>query len=742
MPKQSDNSTAVSGNERLLRQNLAKIKKIRASKNQRLTELVDAMEEEMTRKLGEDGYQDMLSRTPLETIMKRFEASNGGKRATGSSKNGNENKEQTPARTHSDAEEDDYDRPFRYSSDVEQSLMEERRNAGNARRREIDEELDAIHASRLAHQANDELFDDFMAEDALKKHLEHKASSQSRQEEASGTTSKVDPPSSPSVSSSGIVGTNPDGNGDHSDDFNPNVIRGQGEMASSYAPASASPGTSTSGVPVAPPMGESAGDPPKLETDLHVGSEGDELTRGSLEDDFDRGQLNDDQSLDQENKRRAQEQMAEQQEAKKEQEKEKAKKRRKILMKVAMHFLATCGPILLVIFAILMLAKCVDELNPFSGSGGSAADVTNVNGVTVGTEAAGTSTASSGGATAVTRRNTSSAIPNVYVDPALNDMFAETASEDEEEEGEEEDDGELTDAQQRVIQACKTTPSPGAGWCAAWVGDVFANANVGVTFRGDARDWFHAFCKSASPYDGGTVSASTPKEKRNYSTLKPGMIIAVPSSSSGTEAGRIYGHVGIYIGNHTVAHNIGSIEEWDLDRWVDTYGQYTDVGWGWADGIKLGGSGKKSGGSEKITDALNLHISSKKDIQKWAKKIDKYLAGHGAVRMGFKGEYFAEAAAQYGIDPRLSAAQSCIEQARGDVINTGDYYNLWGWGWYPGSNGLIHTSNARDACFKHAKGLSDVYGPSFGPAQVEIYCPGNTGYWDWLKKEAQTITDM
>jgi cell wall-associated NlpC family hydrolase len=76
------------------------------------------------------------------------------------------------------------------------------------------------------------------------------------------------------------------------------------------------------------------------------------------------------------------------------------------------------------------------------------------------------------------------------------------------------------------------------------------------------------------------------KTDANRSTLKPGMVIAVPSSSSGTAAGAQYGHVGIYIGNGQVMHNIGSIDTCSVQDWITTYGRYADVGWGWPAGMK------------------------------------------------------------------------------------------------------------------------------------------------------------
>ena len=705
--------TQSTRNEATLSQNLSKIRRIRKSQNQRLIDLLSDMEKSKKQQLGEDGYNDFLSSAPLETLIRRFSHSTRGSASSHAPMQESNGSDGIQASEEPEDEHDEHD--YRYSTDIEQQLLDEKRNASQTRRKEIEEELNAIHASRMRHLANDSLFDEFEAEKAAQRH------------EASADKKAPRNGDAPSIASTAGRSSGAEYESySHENDFAPNPAGKQVDTpGESYDSAGivASSGNSTGDGATSWGAPTSSAEPPQIggtqsAWDVASGNE----TRGALDDDEeDRGTLND--GLDDEAAK-------EEEEARKKQDED----RRKKLIRVLVPILIKLLPIFLVLVAVLFLASCIDQLNPFgSRIGSSASEETNVNGVTVGPESASETNAR-------TRRKNNSSQPSVQVSASVYEMFS--ASADDEEDGmeeEEEEDGELTDAQKRVIEACHTTPSAGAGWCAAWVGYVFENANVGVSFRGDARDWWNAFCdpnKAPKSCEAGTV-----KTDPNRKLLKPAMIIAVPSSSSGTVAGATYGHIGIYIGDNKVMHNIGSIATCTVDEWISVYGKYADVGWGWAQGIKLGGSGKSSG-SIAIGDALNLHISSQKEIKLWAKKIDKYLAGHGAVRMGFKGEYFAEAAAQYGIDPRLSAAQSCIEQSRGDVINTADYYNLWGWGVYPGSNGLIHTSNARDACFKHAKGLADGYGPSFGPAQVETYCPGSPSYWPLLKSEAEAISAM
>lgn len=125
-------------------------------------------------------------------------------------------------------------------------------------------------------------------------------------------------------------------------------------------------------------------------------------------------------------------------------------------------------------------------------------------------------------------------------------------------------------AQQRVVDAAYSTPSPGAGLCAGWVSMVFANAGFG-SVPGNADDQYANWCTSS-----------------NKSNLKVGMIIAVPSHPH-TAAGRIYGHVGIYVGDNTVRDNVGYIRSINVDQWISYYGPTSTPRWGWANGIDLEG---------------------------------------------------------------------------------------------------------------------------------------------------------
>lgn len=128
--------------------------------------------------------------------------------------------------------------------------------------------------------------------------------------------------------------------------------------------------------------------------------------------------------------------------------------------------------------------------------------------------------------------------------------------------------GSLTGAQQRVINCCHSTPTPGRGLCAMWVSRVFANAGYAYA-SGNANDMYNAWCTSS-----------------NKGYLQPGMVIAV-STHRHTTAGRIYGHIGIYIGNGMVMQNVGSITTQSLNDWIAYYGTTVTPRWGWLMGISL-----------------------------------------------------------------------------------------------------------------------------------------------------------
>ena len=115
---------------------------------------------------------------------------------------------------------------------------------------------------------------------------------------------------------------------------------------------------------------------------------------------------------------------------------------------------------------------------------------------------------------------------------------------------------------QRLLDSAASTPSAGSGYCAAWVSNVFANAGLNAP-GGNANDMYYDWCKSGDLKD-----------------LKPGMIVAV-STHDKSSAGAVYGHVGVYLGDGKIMHNIGNVETWDINNWIDYYGGVVPAQWGW-----------------------------------------------------------------------------------------------------------------------------------------------------------------
>ncbi len=101
-----------------------------------------------------------------------------------------------------------------------------------------------------------------------------------------------------------------------------------------------------------------------------------------------------------------------------------------------------------------------------------------------------------------------------------------------------------------------------------WVSRVFAAAGFSY-LGGNANDMYNRWCTSS-----------------NKDNLRVGMIVAVSTYSKNT-MGRIYGHVGIYVGNNTVMENIGGIASTNIDQWISYYGDTVSPRWGWAGGWAL-----------------------------------------------------------------------------------------------------------------------------------------------------------
>ncbi len=117
----------------------------------------------------------------------------------------------------------------------------------------------------------------------------------------------------------------------------------------------------------------------------------------------------------------------------------------------------------------------------------------------------------------------------------------------------------LTDKEKALVLAAYRTPTAGGGYCAAWVSNVYVNAGFPRP-GGNACDQYYWYCHS-----------------NDLSELRPGMMVAVPTHNH-TQAGKIYGHVGIYVGNGIIRENIGIVKDTKLSDWIAYYG--SSAKWG------------------------------------------------------------------------------------------------------------------------------------------------------------------
>ena len=104
-------------------------------------------------------------------------------------------------------------------------------------------------------------------------------------------------------------------------------------------------------------------------------------------------------------------------------------------------------------------------------------------------------------------------------------------------------------------------------------------------------------------------------------------------------------------------------------------------------------------------------------VAEWAPRIDAYLAGSP---LAGQGTTFAEAAWEYGCDPRLSPAISMVESSQGRHCFLP--HNAWGWG-------SSSWGSWEEAIWAHVAGLASGYGGQLTYAGAQKYCPPNADAW-------------
>lgn len=118
-------------------------------------------------------------------------------------------------------------------------------------------------------------------------------------------------------------------------------------------------------------------------------------------------------------------------------------------------------------------------------------------------------------------------------------------------------------------------------------------------------------------------------------------------------------------------------------------------------------------------DAGSVDWSSDKQgfVSEWSARIDAYLAGSP---LAGQGATFAEAAWEFGVDPRLSPAISTVESSTGRVCFLP--HNAWGWG-------SSSWDSWEEAIWDHVEGLAIGYGGQLTYAGAKKYCPPNADHW-------------
>ena len=126
-----------------------------------------------------------------------------------------------------------------------------------------------------------------------------------------------------------------------------------------------------------------------------------------------------------------------------------------------------------------------------------------------------------------------------------------------------------TDAQKRVADQARMEPPGRPGWCAAWVCDVFDHAGIATARMSYASDYM-CYCPAAL----------------NASSVKVGMIVVTPSTSTAPGIG----HIGIYVGGGIIrSMEQSGLVNRSIDNWLATYAVAPSY-MGWMNGTDLSAS--------------------------------------------------------------------------------------------------------------------------------------------------------
>ena len=128
-------------------------------------------------------------------------------------------------------------------------------------------------------------------------------------------------------------------------------------------------------------------------------------------------------------------------------------------------------------------------------------------------------------------------------------------------------------------------------------------------------------------------------------------------------------------------------------------------------------NGSNGNGGATSTGGVDWNVDREAFISTWSARIDAYLAGSP---LAGQGRTFAEAAWEYGVDPRFSPAISMIESTQGRYCFLP--HNAWGWG-------SSSWGSWEEAIWDHVEGLAIGYGGQLTYAGAKKYCPPNADHW-------------
>lgn len=121
--------------------------------------------------------------------------------------------------------------------------------------------------------------------------------------------------------------------------------------------------------------------------------------------------------------------------------------------------------------------------------------------------------------------------------------------------------------------------------------------------------------------------------------------------------------------------------------------------------------------AEAVSDGADWSSDEAAFVDSWASRIDDYLSGSP---LAGQGRTFAQAAWNYGVDPRWSPAIAYTESSLGAYCFLP--HNAWGWG-------SVSWDSWEEAIDEHVRGLARGYGYTISMDAANKYCPPTAQSW-------------